>query len=1232
MRLHCRKVHDLRRWAVAASLVFVFCMIAASAWGQAAQGTITGTITDPQGAVVAAAKIEAKNTQTNVVATTVTSTAGVYSFPALNPGQYKISVTAKGFKSSVRDNIQLQLSARLQMDFALVVGSVSETVEVTTQAPQLETGTASLGTVIAQEQINNLPLMNNNVMTLMQMTVGFVDTGGNSVGSQTAWSTKGALSNYNVNGSDGFNAQYSLEGSPNTNRENGQMGNRNANDVSIVPPSDAVGEFKTQNNTYDAENGRSSGGSVSISLRSGTNKWHGTLYEYFRNTVFNANSVANKSTNPIKARSPMQWNQPGGSISGPLIKNKLFFMFTTETDVEHVPGSASSIEVPTALEREGDFSQTLATSPDPFAPPGTMVPALIYDAGCPAAGGRNTPINALDSTGVALLSNDPCYDPNSASTKLAKALLSNLPAVNIIGAPRGNPNVNLFPQLANLYHTYVGRLDYTLDPKNTFFLTYAHSNYAQTGGYEGYSSAAASTASKSNRYDDATTITWTSTLKPTLVSTSRINYSRHVVLSTPYAWGYDPSQLGFSGLPALNFPSISLSWPGGSGGGPGGGGPPGPPPGGGGPGGPGGGGSGQLGSTGLGNTYDSMYTFGETLTKVVGTHSLKFGGEFWTMLDNYNNPSSSSGSFSFDNTFTKQNYNLPSDSTGDPAASMLLGYPTSGSVPVNVALAYTDHYYSAFFQDDWRMMKKLTLNLGVRWDYESPETERHDRAAVGLDSWTPYTITTPGGSSYPMMGGLIYARAGNRTATTRDLLKFQPRFGMAYQITNKLVFRGGWGLQASPTAIFPGAGDYNATSTYIASTDNSQTPDTTHNTLANPFPNGITQPTGNSLGLLSHFGQSYTFFNPAHKTATNYSYSAGFQYQLPYSLMVSASYVGMRSNNHDVDRDINSLPWDTYVYNGTHDRNGAYVDPNCRPGPPDAPPCGISISNEQVENPFYNYIPASSSMHVPSITKAQLLLPYPQFSGVTQSNMNLGKRFYDSLQVQVDKRMSHGLMVMANFTWSKTQATDSYLNGGHDGIKELKKQVIPSDRAGLFNLAASYSVPFFSNSRGILKQVLGGWNASTILAYQSGQPANLGMTGNLIGNPKTAKPTYSHWFNTCYLDTSGNKQNCSIDSTPAWQQLGTYDKRTTAMFLTSVRTPSISMKSGINASIFKDFAVKETQKVTFRAEVYNMFNSASFAGMMNLNTSLGQPAFGTIPTTAQTNEPRIFQFSVKYAF
>jgi hypothetical protein len=1202
------------------ALIFGFCFLATSAWAQASMGTITGTITDPQGSVVTGAKVTIKNTQTDVTFNTTTTSSGVYSATSLNPGQYQVTVSASGFKSSVRDSVTLQVSDRLVLDFKLAVGSISETVSVTGEAPLLQTGTASLGTVIDENEISSLPVLNGNVMTLMRMTVGFVNTTGNSIDSTTPWSANNGLSNYNVNGSDGFSAQYTLDGSPNNNRENGQRGDHNASDISIVPPSDAVGEFKTQSNTYDAENGRSAGGSISISLKSGSNKWHGSLYEYFRNTIFNANSVANKVTGA--ERSPMHWNQPGGSISGPLIRNKLFFMFSTETDDQHITNT-SQITVPDAA------LITAARNNDDTAIGAYTFPATLYDAGC----------EALRTTSFTQLQNDPCWSTiqNSDSYKLAKKLLSLMPEPNLT-VSYGTANRNLNTKAFNLYHTYVGRLDYAINSSNNFAITYSHDNYKQSISNPAYSLAAASSDAKSYRYNDATTMTWTKTINPSTVATTRLNFSRHVTQSVPYAWGYDPSQIGFSGLTAYatEFPSVTLTYNGAAGGG--GGAPA----------------AGLLGNTGLGNTYDSMYTFGETLTKVIKTHSLKLGGELWLMLDNYNNPSSNSGSFTFDSTYTKE-YSCvngpPNCSSGDPAAAMLMGYPTSASVAVNTAMAYSDRYYSLYAQDDWRLLSKLTLNLGLRWDYESPETERNNKAAVGFDTTTPimtydYTynnVTTP----KILTGGLIYASSSKRSAFTPYWLVLQPRIGLSYQITNKLIFRGGFGLQASATSLFPSAGDFNTTSTYKATSDNGFTPDVLDNTLANPFPLGINAPTGNSNGLKSYFGQSYTILNPMHKTVTQKNFSAGIEYQLPFKTVISATYVGMRSDNSEpMDNwDANQLPWDTYAYYGTHDVNGNDVRGNSN----------ASVLNDKVTNPFMDYIPASSSMYTSTLTNAQMLLPYPQFSGVTIQGENVVKRWYDSLQVQANKRVSNGLMLMSNFTWSKNESADHWLNGGHSDFKDMPKEIIPSDRAMVFNLAGSYSLPFYARSHGIKRQVLGGWNVSTTMSYQSGQPSSLGggpggggpNSGNGFNwtgaSLKTANKNYNRWFNTCSVSTTYDqntneptvtRSNCASETEPvAWVINGNYDKRTTTYYLKQIRAPSIPLYTTMNMSVYKDFSILEGYKLSFRAEAYDLLNSPEYGGTGTLGSNASATSgFGVVTTTSASNDPRIMQFSLKLSF
>jgi hypothetical protein len=1156
-------------------LLTFFVLASQVLWSQETRAAFTGTITDPQGAVLPGAKVEAKNVQTNVTSSTAASSTGFYTLPLLNPGIYEVTVSASGFKTSVQSNVTLRVGDRLELNFKLELGSISETIEVTGEAPLLQTATASQGTVITQDDISSLPILDGNVYELMKLTVGATKGGMWTGDTAMPWFAQG--SNYYINGSNQFGSEFLLDGSPNTNRE--MQGTQDMHHISNTPPSDAVGEFKMWTNSYDAEFGRTGGGVLNVSMKSGTNKFHGSLYEIFRNDVLNANYAENNAAGI--ARAPLRWNQPGGSITGPVIKDKLFFMFSFEAIRQHVP-DVQNLVVPTALERQGDFSQTLGPNGQPiqiYDPLSTTQDASGNWVRTAFAGSK-IPANRLDPVAV--------------------NLMKFMPTPNISGRPRGAPNLVVSPNMKiNTYNTYASRVDYSLSGKNNLHLTFNHDDYIQTGGTQAYNLAAASTASQSKRSTNAVTVNFTSVVSTKLISDSRINFSRHVYQTVPYAYGYDPSSLGFpsslvSKLPVKSFPTISLSGyaslgvGGGAGGGPGG-----PPP-------PGGGGG--AGGGGLTSAIGSTWTAGQTFSTVIRAHSLKYGLEFREMLDNYSSPSSSFGGFSFSAGFTQANYLNADPFSGDSVASFLLGYASSGSLPINPDLAYASRYWGLFVQDDWRVSNKLTLNLGLRWDYETPETERYNRIVAGFDPSTGYTLPN---SNVAVKGGLMYADSVNRYGHKPDKNNIQPRFGFAYKITDKLVLRGGFGIMSEPQNLFPPATGYKATTSMVTTQNNNLTP---YNVLSNPYPNGLSLPTGNSLGLATYLGQSVGFIDPDHAVSTSQSFSLGLQYELPFNMVLDLSYVGARSSNQVLQGDytLNNIPAAQWIALG-------------------------NSAGDFVPNPYQGLLPGTS-LNGPMIPRYQLLEPYPQFAGVNRSGSTNGKRWYDAMQVQFQKRLSKGLMTTFNYTFSKTLGQAVYLNSGHiSGPGDLSKAITPMHIPHSTNIAASYALPFGANTAGVARQLLYGWNLSTTISFQSAAPWFL-MGMDWTGGPiKLSNPTMARYFNTCNIALDGTRQACASPSEPAaWRILGTYGAqsiRHNAMFL--LAGPSMApFKAGISSAFFKQFKITEGSRLEFRSEFFNLLNSPAFG---NVNTMPFMPTFGQV-TFSQSNQPRVGQLTLKYTF
>jgi hypothetical protein len=687
-------------------------------------------------------------------------------------------------------------------------------------------------------------------------------------------------------------------------------------------------------------------------------------------------------------------------------------MFSAELIRQHVPNPLN-LTVPTLKEREGDFSETIGSNGQPIT---------IYD---PTSTYQDASGNSVRNT---FAGTDGHHVPTSLMDPVALKLLDYIPMPNITAA-RGQSNLIISPNMVrNTYNTYITRIDYTLNSKNSLYGSFNHSDYDQTGGTEGYSSIQASPSSETKQGDNGITLNFTSLLSPSFVSTSRVNFSRHVNKTIPYAFGFDPTSLGFpaslvSQLPALNFPSITLTYPG-----------------------SGGAATALLGSSGPTVYIDNTYTFGQTFSKVVGQHSLKFGGEFREMMNNLTSPDdpavvSNSGSYTFNSVWTQYNANAADGNSGDPLASFLMGYAASGSVTTGSAFSFANRYYGLFLQDDWRVSNKLTLNLGLRWDYESPETERFNRAVAGFDTTTPYPL-----GNTTVTGGIKFANSINRFPHKRDLNNYQPRIGIAYRVSNKLALRGGYGLESTPASTFPATTGFSATTTMVTASANQ----TSANKLSNPFPDGINSPTGNSLGLQTNLGQAITFIDPNHRVPVHQNLSVGFEYELPFRSVLSVSYVMLRQTQRIANNyDINQIPGAQFYA------------------------LGESYLTQLVTNPFAGLLPGTS-YNESTIQMQQLLRPYPQFGGITELYITNAKRWHDGMQMQFEKRLSKGLMVMLNYTFSKTIGQNEYLNGGHDAVDELDKSIIPPDRTHVFNIAASYVLPFAAHAKGITKQLFGG--------------------------------------------------------------------------------------------------------------------------------------------------------------
>jgi hypothetical protein len=1131
-------------------------------FGQEFRATITGTVTDSSGAALPKARIEARNVATSVIATAETNDVGAYTIPFLMPGTYSVKATANGFKQSVHEGIELHAGDKVQADLKLDVGAITESVTVEAVSEQLRTGTASMGQSINTTEARDLPIMGRNTYMLADLATGMY-TALNTTSQASGFGRPydGASAQMS---SEGIGSQYQimLNGIPNAPEERASA----AIYVGFVPSPDSVEEVTVQTHTYDAQYGHSSGTVVNAVLKGGTNALHGSIYEFFRNDKLNANSFAGNAAK--NARGVMRWNQPGFVVDGPVRipevyngTDKTFFMFNMEwiRNASPLPYTAS---YPTAAERSGDFSSLVNS---------TGAPVVIYD-----------PLTTTLTNGQYL--RQPFAGnviPSNRISPIGKALINDYPLPNLPGTLGGFNNYVVSPNSQqDQYHSVSSRVDHQINPRNRLSLMGFSNVRHQLFPDYGWSNPAASPGYLHFRNNHGGSIDWTNTLSATTVLDIKYGFIFHPFQVGLYGDNYDISKLGFSQqfiaqAPHLNYPGLNI----------------------------GGGYSGTIGNAGTGTPTTSQYTttfdhsLSGTVNKTLGKHSLKFGGELFVMKANNNTPASSINPFSFSAGFTQQNAQTASATSGNPFASLLLGWPSGGGVSYTIASAFQQIYEGVFIQDDWRITPRLTVNIGLRWEYESPMSERYNRQNAGFafDAANPLQSQVTG---LALKGGLLFTSSSNRLPFVKDLNNWGPRIGASYRLANNTVLRGGFGTNYSVTFQTGGNTGYSANTGYVSSNDAGLTP---ANGLANPFPGGVLLPTGSSLGLSTQLGQGFSFADPNRTIPKVYNYSLAIQHQLPGQTLLEVAFAGNYATQLSVSKAINYLPRSYYALPGN------------------AIPTPSTTLLAQVTNPMANKIPGSS-LNNATVAYQSLLIPYPEFGGITESTHAIGKSFYSSLQISVEKRLKSGLQGRFSYTWNKIMQQTGYLNDQDDWNQLARVQA--GEPTKVASLSLTYILPIFTNSKGITRTLLGGWEASSIVRYLNGSlvgaPGGVYSTGI---NPKLDNQSYQQWFNTCTLNTSGVRQNCADANQPvAFIQTPPYTLRTLSGVLPGIRT---EVPTTMDFSLFKTFQFHEKARLQFRANAYNAANTPIFGGP---NTTSGVIGIG------QVNDPRIVELALKLNF
>lgn len=1111
---------------------------------QSSTGLIIGTVTDSSGAVIPGAVITITHLQTDRHVVVKTNDRGEYVSRPLGVGSYQVEATMPSFKRAVRRGITLEVQQTAVVNLLLDVGDVVETVEVVSEASLLEAATSVVGKVVDNRRILELPLNTRNVYSLVVLTPGITGD----------ISQRFDGMNWSVYGTRRRTMDILIDGATAT-----QPTVTGYTAVSVFPSVDAIQEFKVAGANVPAEYGRTLGTVLNVVYKSGSNAFHGSAYDFLRNSVFDANDFfANTRGEELQT---FQRNQFGGVVSGPIRRGKTFFMGSYEGLRERRFASTTT-SVPTLLERQGEFSQTLA---------GANRPITIYDpftTRANAAGtgfvrdpflGNRVPLERMDPVGRNVLKYFPLPNqPGDLFTQKNNYSRSGSYSVNA-----DNYDVRVDHQLSNAQKVFVRySYRYLQDVPAVLFprdITMAEGRIVNEDR---------------NHHIVAE---HSYTLSPRTVLTSRLAFSRTLFPYINQGIGFLPSSLGLPSMidnysDQVMFPRFEAS------------------------------GYVSLGNRDHRRSTSNTFSAAASLAQTRGSHTLKFGFDGRMFRSNTRELRSPSGEFRFNAAFTQGPNPLSASSTaGNGLASLLLGTGISGD---RLLTQYKDEaaqsfYLAGYVQDDWRVTRKVTLNLGLRYDLDTPRTERYNH----LNYFDP-NIRSPLAGVIPgfpdLRGGLIYQGVdGNgRHQYDWDWHHFAPRLGGAYQITPRTVIRAGYAHVYSGS--FKGASGTDTPYGFRGETPWISTLDgiTPLNRLSHPYPNGLGVPKGSSQGLLSAVGEDFRPKFKDDKVPWAQQWNVMLQRELPAQLMFELGYVGTRGRELALERYPNQLD-PKYMSLG-------------------------SQLNQLVANPFYGHRNAGGILAGPQVRRGQLLRPYPQFGELVGARDTGGMSWYNGLVVGAKKRMSRGLQLEGSYAWSKT------LDVGEDTVqneydKLASRAIAQTDITHRFVISYLCELPFGrgrlwgNTASGVANWLIGGWQVNGISTYQSGLPLgisasntaglfnprtsanNNGRSGKLSGSPQDR---LTKWFDT------------SVFSQPAPFTFGSASARIHDLRSDGVRN--------LDVSLFKEFQTTEKLKVQFRLEALNAFNTVRFSAP---NTSVTSGSFGRV--SAQANAPRQLQLGLK---
>jgi len=1209
----------LLRFSLCCSLFLLFAATAARA--QAGRGSINGTVTDSSGAIVPGASVTLTNHDTGLTEHSVATAAGLYTFVSLNPGQYQITVSLKGFETTVQNNVNVSVDQMTVVNIALRVGATSEVVTVNAAVDLVEPSNSTVGQLITAETIDRVPLLTRNVFDLVQLSPGVTPANGapNSSSSFAIENISSGrpgvdVSSYTINGAIVGSVYYMVDGSP--------IGIAENNAGAIIPaleiPEDGVEETRVETQNTPASYQSGGAGVISLVTKSGTNQFHGDAFGVFRPDVLAANEYFNKQSQ-IGAGTPntppaFHRYQEGGAFGGPILHNKLFFFADYEATQQESFDGSNYFTVPTTAERTGDFSADGFTIYDPTQPD---------IASGPLAGTRQP------------VAGNKIVNPNPIALKF----LSEMPTCNVSNVP-GVPcdqqsddvTFNYFkpgldPTTAQRFDV---RMDWLKSEKQRIFGRFSfdrlfNSTFNAFGNMWDLNYAQNVTNARNFLLADDLT------LNPTTVLQLRYSFTRHYENQ-----GGDPSQVG-TDITSLGFPSSLASQEifkllpfmlfndSGSG----------------------------VGGTADYNTFQFASENSDvdvSMTKLFGKHELSFGYEYMKRFLNVGQPPAASGAYAFDISATDQT--VGSAIGGSDFASALFGMGTapgteSGGYPSftqDLFAAESNPYNAAFVEDTFRPNTTLTITAGLRWDIFGGKTERHNR----LEYFNPNVNSTVEG--VPYTGAEIYTDGSHRSPFNTNLTNFGPRVGFSWQPIAHFVARGGAGFYFGPSPHTVGSAGlnsdgystsniwnataYNQDQNAIAyDCDNFQVCGDSGNTvllspLNNPFPNGLVPLLHNPSGFANNLGTSLNTMFQSQRTPTIYNFNFGLEYELPRQVVLSAGYVGSRGLFLPLGSfDINQLDLETI---------GKYQS---------------DLLNWTVPNQWANIQPATNANYGSSTVPLWVSVQqYPQFgdgsygagNGINVHGYPGGDSEYSSLQTKLQKRLTKHFTALASFTWAKLITDDANpplgFVGSHLGAAQdqknlsLEHSVSPQDVKYQFTGDVSYDLPFGHGRavglNGVGNAVLGGWTANAIAYLSTGVPIASPTVGaatqyfnqrpDMTCDPSKGAPhTAATWFNySCF-------------AMPA----SSFVAGTAPAYLDHVRTMGAQ---DFDLSAYKHFSLGGERDLRFDISAYNVGNRAQLGmpGVPSITGVQSDPSvaavFGLITSTV--NSPRQFQFGSRFTF